>query len=79
MDYVLMSVLKEEHLNENLQSLEEGGGWEYVLYLHSYNSMQGSVKNAWETHYENESKKNKWVKPVMEGSVTGFYFTLNLP
>ena len=59
MDHVLMSVLKEEHICETLQSLEEGGGWDYLLYLHQHNTMQGSVKTAWEIHYENENKKNR--------------------
>jgi len=48
-----------ENLNETMQSLETGGGWEYVFFLFEYISAQTSIKTAWETHYENENKKNR--------------------
>lgn len=56
MDHILMSVLMEENLNETLQSLDIYG-WEYVLYLYEYQTMQQDIKAAWETHYEAENKK----------------------
>ena len=46
-DRVLMAVLTEESLNETITTLEEGGGWEYVIYLYEYIFMHSSVKNAW--------------------------------
>ena len=57
MDYIILSILNDENLNETLVSLDEGGGWEYLLYLYEYQSMQKSIRSAWEIHQEAESKK----------------------
>ena len=59
MDLILLAVLNNENLNETLQSLEAGGGWEYVLYLYEYQTMQNSIKTAWEMHQEAEMKKSR--------------------
>jgi len=56
LEKILISVLMEESLSETLQTLEEGGGWEYVFFLFEYVSAQYSVKSAWERHYESENK-----------------------
>lgn len=51
-----MYVLRDEHCNETLQSLDVYG-WNYVLYLYNYIQMQNSVKAAWEEHHALQNKK----------------------
>lgn len=58
LDNILLRVLYSKHYNETLQSLEYSGGWEYVLYLFEYDQMQGYIKEAWDIHQMEESRKS---------------------
>lgn len=56
MDYILLKVLHSKGYSETLSSLDNHG-WGYVLYLFQYESMQDSIKEAWDIHQYNESKR----------------------
>ena len=56
LDLVLLKVLHSNNYSETLRSLDEYG-WEYVFYLLQYEMMQDSIKEAWDMHQWDESKK----------------------
>lgn len=53
---ILLTVLLDKNCSETLESLYEGGGWDYIRILYNAIMSRRSVEQAWNQHQESLNK-----------------------